>query len=72
MGADGKLDGTPPAEFVGIDLSPAMLAVARQRAAATTVTVDLPEMDAQRMAFPDHGFDTVLFTQPGPGTSPGR
>ena len=47
-------------ELVGIDLSPGMLARAREKTAAVPVT--LVEMDAQRMSFPDASFDTVLTT----------
>lgn len=46
----------------GIDLSPDMLAVARQRAeAGTAATVDgLHEMDAADLGFPDASFDTTV------------
>ncbi|MBP2019207.1 ubiquinone/menaquinone biosynthesis C-methylase UbiE [Symbiobacterium terraclitae] len=45
-------------ELVGIDLSPGMLARARFKPCRVPVT--LLEMDAQRLAFPDASFDTVL------------
>lgn len=44
----------------GIELSPEMLARARQRAGETGRAVDLREGDAQRLPFPDASFDTVL------------
>jgi ubiquinone/menaquinone biosynthesis C-methylase UbiE len=45
-----------------IDLSPRMLAQARERAAALDADVDLREMDAQHMAFDDDTFDSALVT----------
>jgi ubiquinone/menaquinone biosynthesis C-methylase UbiE len=48
--------------LTGVDLSPAMLAVARQRAAALGRDVDLREGDAQALPFPDASFDTVVCT----------
>ena len=47
-------------EMVGIDLSPGMLARARTK--PCHVPHELLEMDAQRLAFPDGSFDTVLAT----------
>jgi ubiquinone/menaquinone biosynthesis C-methylase UbiE len=47
-------------ELVGIDLSPGMLQRARLKSCRVPLT--LLEMDAQRMSFPDHSFDTVLAT----------
>jgi ubiquinone/menaquinone biosynthesis C-methylase UbiE len=44
----------------GIELSPAMLALARQRAAELGVEVDLIEGDAQALPFSDNSFDTVV------------
>lgn len=46
--------------ITGIDLSPAMLAVARQRAAELGIDADLREGDAEALAFPDNSFDTVV------------
>lgn len=43
-----------------IDLSEAMLAQARARAASLGVQVDLRVMDAQHLDFADHSFDTVI------------
>jgi len=48
--------------LTGIDFSGSMLAVARRRAAGLGVPVDLREGDAQRLAFPDASFDTVVCT----------
>ena len=48
--------------LTGIDASPAMLARARERAAALGVEVDLREGDAERLAFPDACFDSVVVT----------
>jgi ubiquinone/menaquinone biosynthesis C-methylase UbiE len=51
-----------PAEtiVIGIDLSPAMLAIARQRAADLGRTVDLRTGDAEHLPFDDESFDTVV------------
>jgi ubiquinone/menaquinone biosynthesis C-methylase UbiE len=48
--------------ITGIDLSPQMLAVARQRAAELGVDATLREGDAQSMPFADESFDTVVCT----------
>jgi ubiquinone/menaquinone biosynthesis C-methylase UbiE len=48
--------------LTGIDASPAMLAIARRRAADLGVQVDLAEGDAQALPFPDASFDTVVCT----------
>src|SRR5204863_7331930 len=50
-------DGT---RLTGVDWSPAMLAIARQRAAALGREADLRQGDAQALDFPDESFDTVL------------
>jgi len=52
----------PDSQLIGIDASPAMLAVARQRAVDLGAKVDLREGDAQRLDFPDGSFDTVVGT----------
>ena len=44
----------------GIDLSPSMLAIARQRAADLDRTVDLRTGDAEHLPFADGSFDTVV------------
>jgi len=46
----------------GVDLSPAMLGIARQRARELGIEVDLREGDAQGLPFPDESFDTVVCT----------
>jgi ubiquinone/menaquinone biosynthesis C-methylase UbiE len=46
--------------ITGIDLSPAMLAIARRRAAELGIDAELREGDAEALAFPDGGFDTVV------------
>ena len=46
----------------GIDLSPQMLAVARQRAQRLRVAVTLREANAQSLPFDDESFDTVVCT----------
>lgn len=48
--------------LTGLDLSPAMLAIARERAAQLSRTVDLRTGDAQVLDFPDDSFDTVVCT----------
>jgi len=51
-----------PAEVtvVGVELSPAMLSVARQRATRLGRDVDLREGDAQHLPFGEASFDTVV------------
>ena len=46
----------------GIELSPAMLAIARQRAASLGRDVTLREADAEHLPFDDASFDTVICT----------
>ncbi len=46
----------------GIDLSPAMLEIARKRTKELGVDADLREGDAQQLPFPDASFDTVVCT----------
>ncbi len=48
--------------LTGVDISPAMLGIARQRAHELGVEVDLRTGDAQALAFPDASFDTVVST----------
>ncbi len=48
--------------LTGIDLSPAMLAIARGRASVLDHAVDLREADAHELPFPDESFDTVVCT----------
>src|SRR5215217_1686284 len=48
--------------LTGIDLSPAMLEIARKRADELGVDADLREGDAQQLPFADASFDTVVCT----------
>jgi ubiquinone/menaquinone biosynthesis C-methylase UbiE len=48
--------------LTGLDYSPAMLAIARQRAHALGLQVDLREGDAHALPFADASFDTVVCT----------
>lgn len=50
------------ARLTGVDVSPAMLAIARRRAADLGRAVDLRVGDAQALAFPDGRFDAVVAT----------
>ena len=61
VGTGRNLPGYP-AEVVlaGIELSPAMLAIAQQRAADLGREADLRDGDAERLPFGDASFDTVL------------
>jgi ubiquinone/menaquinone biosynthesis C-methylase UbiE len=68
-----------PAEvtITGVELSPAMLAIARQRAADLDRSVDLHEGDAQALPFADASFDSVvcalsLCTIPDPAAAIGE
>jgi ubiquinone/menaquinone biosynthesis C-methylase UbiE len=65
------------ATITGIELSPAMLAIARKRAADLGMDVDLRTGDAQALPFPDQAFDTVvcalsLCTIPDPAAAIGE
>jgi ubiquinone/menaquinone biosynthesis C-methylase UbiE len=48
--------------LTGIDLSPAMLGIARDRATALGLAADLREASADALPFPDGSFDTVVCT----------
>ncbi|CAM3704420.1 class I SAM-dependent methyltransferase [Kibdelosporangium persicum] len=48
--------------LTGVDFSPAMLELARVRAAGLGQDIDLHEGDAQALPFPDASFDTVVCT----------
>lgn len=50
----------PGREIVGIDISPAMLARARRRAAAYPGRLELRVMDIHALEFPEHSFDQVV------------
>ena len=52
----------PANNLTAIELSREMLQIARQRADAAAIHVDLHEGDAQALPFPDESFDTVLIT----------
>src|SRR5215208_3877586 len=61
----------------GIDLSPAMLAIAKERAADLGLDVDLRTGDAEHLPFDDEAFETVvcalaLCTIPDPATAIGE
>ena len=61
-------------QLTGIDFSPAMLDIARGRAAGLGIDVTLIEADAQHLPFADHRIDTVVCTLalssiPDPGSS---
>ncbi len=63
--------------ITGIELSPAMLAIARQRASGLGRELDLREGDAEHLPFDDASFDTVvcalaLCTIPSPGAAVGE
>jgi len=65
------------ATVTGVELSPAMLAIARQRAADLDRTVDLHTADAEALPFPDDAFDTAvcalsLCTIPDPAAAIGE
>jgi ubiquinone/menaquinone biosynthesis C-methylase UbiE len=50
------------AKVIGIDLSPAMLARARQRLGGARASVELREMDVAHLDFPDQHFDNAVAT----------
>jgi ubiquinone/menaquinone biosynthesis C-methylase UbiE len=60
IGTGRNLPHYPPGAITGIELSPAMLAIARQRAADLGRDVDLQEGDAEHLPFGDASFDTVV------------
>jgi ubiquinone/menaquinone biosynthesis C-methylase UbiE len=65
------------AAVTGIELSPAMLAIARQRAAGLGRDADFQEGDAEHLPFGDASFDTVvcalaLCTIPNPAAAIGE
>jgi ubiquinone/menaquinone biosynthesis C-methylase UbiE len=49
-------------QITAVDLSPSMLAIARQRARRLGLAVTLIEMNAEALDFPDQSFDTVVDT----------
>jgi ubiquinone/menaquinone biosynthesis C-methylase UbiE len=52
----------PDVQLTSVDVSPAMLAIARERAQVLGRDADLRVGDAEALAFPDGSFDTVVFT----------
>jgi ubiquinone/menaquinone biosynthesis C-methylase UbiE len=61
IGTGRNLPHYPPdATITGVELSPAMLAIAGRRAAGLGRDADLRTGDAQALPFPDQAFDTVL------------
>jgi ubiquinone/menaquinone biosynthesis C-methylase UbiE len=78
VGTGRNLPGYPAeVTLTGIELSPAMLAIARQRAADLGRDVDLRDGDAERLPFDDASFDTVvcslsLCTIPSPAAAIGE
>lgn len=63
IGTGLNLEHYPPdVRLTGIELSPAMLQIARKRAADLPRDVDLQEGNAHRLDFPDASFDTVVCT----------
>jgi ubiquinone/menaquinone biosynthesis C-methylase UbiE len=51
----------PSVSVVGIDASLGMLRYARRQATGLGRSVELVEMDAERLAFPDQSFDSIAF-----------
>jgi ubiquinone/menaquinone biosynthesis C-methylase UbiE len=63
IGTGRNLPYYPPlgVELTGVDVSPAMLAIASSRAHQLDRRVDLHVGDAQALEFPDQRFNTVVF-----------
>jgi ubiquinone/menaquinone biosynthesis C-methylase UbiE len=64
-------------QITGVELSPVMLAIARQRAGDLGIEVDLREGDAEALPFADNSFDTAvcvlsLCTIPDPAQAVGE
>ena len=63
VGTGRNLDFYPPqVRLVGLDLSPAMLTRARNRAERLERPIALVEADARRLPFADRSFETVVCT----------
>jgi ubiquinone/menaquinone biosynthesis C-methylase UbiE len=63
IGTGRNLSYYPPdVVLTGIELSPAMLAIARQRAQTLGRAIDLQVGDVEMLPFPDGRFDTVVCT----------
>ncbi len=52
----------PTIDLAAVEWSPAMVAIARRRAATLGLDVDLRVGDAMRLPFGDHSFDTLVST----------
>lgn len=52
----------PECAVTAVDLSPAMVEIADQRAEPVALEIDVQIMDAERLAFPAESFDTVVST----------
>jgi ubiquinone/menaquinone biosynthesis C-methylase UbiE len=78
IGTGRNLPNYPPGAIVtGIELSPAMLSIARQRAAGLGRDIHLHEGDAEHLPFGEASFDTVvcalsLCTIPNPAAAIGE
>jgi ubiquinone/menaquinone biosynthesis C-methylase UbiE len=53
---------SPSCQLTAVDVSPAMLALARKRATRLGRHVTFQVMDVEHLAFPDHHFNTVVDT----------
>jgi ubiquinone/menaquinone biosynthesis C-methylase UbiE len=63
VGTGKNLRHYPPGcRLTGVDLSPAMLALARRRATRLGLAAEFRPMDAERLGFPAATFDTVVST----------
>jgi len=61
VGTGNDFKFMPPAlHVVGIDISPKMLECAARKAVGYAGSIELREMDVQRLDFPDSNFDTVV------------
>jgi ubiquinone/menaquinone biosynthesis C-methylase UbiE len=49
-------------QVIGIDLSPAMLAIAERRRPTASATIELRQMDVTVLDFPDRSFDAAVAT----------
>lgn len=62
-GAGSNFPYYPPGiELTAIDFSPKMLEYARKNIHKAKIPIEILEMDAQQMLFPDHSFDCVIDT----------
>lgn len=49
-------------KITGVDFSPGMLKIAKEKAEGVSIDVELLEMDIQEMTFPENFFDTIVST----------